>query len=244
MLTNIRLLQQSKFVIDINGIDNKKRFIETDSYLLKHVVNKLKNGFSPCIIICGSQRIGKSFIGVWICYLISKLFGKEFIPEENTFYEPLKAIRKIDKVTKECFLIDEAGDILDAREWYKQTHQALRSIINTQAYKTMLYIFVSPFVVDIDKSLRKHFDFLIRVDSRGRFKTFRYVKKYDEHNSNYVIRRRFLDDMGITMGLIPQPLWNKYQAFSIREKEKIRSKRADDIDIEKKKEETFRDKWL
>ena len=208
---------------DANG---DMKTITTNLHIVYQIMNKMRKGFSPIIVICGSQRIGKSFVGIWLCYLLSLMTGKKFDPTKTTFYEPLKAIQELEYRSREALLIDEAGDVLDVREWYKQTHQALKSIINTQAYKTMLYIFISPFTVDIDKAFRKHFDFQLRVDDRGRAKAFRFIKKYDELNENRAVRRRFLDDIDIRMSMVPEEIWSKYLEFSISEKEKIRKIRS------------------
>lgn len=208
---------------DING---KTRTISTNLHLVYQIFKKLSNGYSPLIVICGSQRIGKSFVGNWLCYLFSSMTGKPFDPTKSTFYEPMEAIRDLEYKSRESLLIDEAGDILDVREWYYQSHQALKSIINTQGYKTMLYIFISPFTTDIDKAFRKHFDFQIRVDARGRMKTFRFVKKYDALYDKQAVYRRFLDDVGLPMSAIPTETWQKYLKYSIEEKEKIRKRRS------------------
>lgn len=224
--------------ISFMGQDEVKRTIITNLYFISQVFRKLKKGYSPTIGICGNQRVGKSFIALWICHTMCCLFGKKFDVENNTFYEPIKAIKDLEHKSREPLLIDEASDVLDVREWYEQTHQALKSIINTQAYKTMLYIFISPFIADIDKSFTKHFDFLIRVDDRGRYKTFRFVKRYDEINIKKVVYRRFLDDCTITMKEVPTVLWDRYINFSIKEKEKIRKKRLGRLT---KKEDKFDD---
>lgn len=219
--------EEDRFLGSISfiGEDGVKRTIETDQYFLYNLFIRLKKGFSPTVAICGSQRIGKSMIGVWLCYIMMKLLGKEYDPTKNTFYEPIKAIEDLGYKEKEPLMIDEAGDVLDAREWYEQTHQALKSIINTQAYKTMLYIFISPFIIDIDKTFRKHFDFLIRVDDKGKYKAFRFVKKYDELNQNKVVYKRFLDDVRVKLSDLPDGIWDRYMLYSISEKEKIRKAR-------------------
>lgn len=236
--------EEDKFIgsVDFFGDDGVKRTIETDQYFIYKVFRRLKMGYSPTVAICGSQRIGKSMIGVWLSYTMMNVLGKEYDPTKNTFYEPIKAIEDLGHKEKEPLLIDEAGDVLDAREWYEQTHQALKSIINTQAYKTMLYIFISPFVIDIDKTFRKHFDFLIRVDDKGRYKAFRFVKKYDELNPNKVVYKRFLDDVRVKLSSLPSDLWDSYLAYSISEKEKIRKARVKKA--EKKPEKGSIEEWV
>lgn len=228
---------EPKFEISMKGVDKRKRTLNTNLYFLDYIFKRINAGFSPLIVICGSQRIGKSFIGVWLCYLMNSLTGKKYNPEKNTFYKPIEAIKDLENKFKDSLLIDEAGDVLDAREWYEQTHQALKSIINTQAYKTMMYIFISPFVIDIDKAFRKHFDFMIRVHGKGKFKVFRYVKKYDATNDNKVVTRLFLDECIIDLNNVPKDIWKRYLKFSIEEKEKIRFRR-----VEKAESKTYRTK--
>jgi len=217
--------QETIFNIEMRNENKEMRKMITNSFFIYQLFRKIQNGFSPLIVICGSQRIGKSFIALWLCNLLAEMTGKPFNMRKNTFYEPLEAIEKLEEKSKEAIFIDEASDIMDAREWYDQTHHALRSMINTQAYKTLMYIFVSPFVVDIDKSVRKHFDFKIRVDARGRFKCFKYIKKYGQEEIKKVTEQIFLDDMGIKLSDLPTQKWEDYLNFSIKEKEKIRKRR-------------------
>lgn len=206
-----------KETIEISG---KK--IDTNLYFLAKILKRIKAGYSPLILICGNQRKGKSFIGVWLCFLFMNLMNKKYDPTKNTFYDPIKAVDDLGDVNKEAWLIDEAGSIIHRREWYKKTNIALDKIIQTQAYKTMLYIFISPFASDIDKTFHKHFDFILRVDDRGRFKAFQIFKKFDEFNQEKAVRRMFLDDIRVTLKDVPKDIWDTYQKYSIEQKEEIR----------------------
>lgn len=203
-------------------IEIGKRSIDTNLYFLSKILKRIKAGYSPLILICGNQRKGKSFIGVWLCYTFMKMMDKDYNPIKNTFYDPVKAVDDLGDVNKEAWLIDEAGSIVHRREWYKKTNIALDKIIQTQAYKTMLYIFISPFASDIDKTFHKHFDFIFRVDDRGRFKVFQIFKKFDEFNQEKAIRRMFLDDVKLTLKDVPTDIWKTYQNYSIEQKEEIR----------------------
>lgn len=206
------------------GIDGKMRETTTNLLFLYKLIRHLKKGFSPIIGICGSQRIGKSFVGVWLSYKLMELMGKQYTPIDHTFYEPVKAIENLEGRRQDPLMIDEAGDILNRREWYAQTHIALSNIINTQAYKGMIYIFISPFISDIDKTFTKHFYFLLRVDDFGRFKAFQYKKKYDAREEKKAVKRIFLDDVYVTMNDLPSGLWERYLAYSIQQKEMLRKK--------------------
>lgn len=220
--------------VEIMGTDGKMRTVSTDLHFLSQLFRKIKKGFSPTVGICGNQRIGKSFVALWLCRFMMQMMGKEFNPEELTFYEPIKAIENLDNRSREALFVDEASDVLDPREWYDQTHLALKSMINTQANKNMLYVFVSPFIIDIDKAISKHFDFLIRVDDRGKFKTFRFLKKFDELNPNKVIRKIFLDDCDIRKAEVPKRIWDRYEKYSFEEKDNIRNRRIEKVKMKGK----------
>ena len=219
-----------------------KKTISTNQIFLHKLFRKLKAGYSQLIIICGQQRIGKSFIGVWLCYLYMALQNKDYDPTMHTFYDPIKSIEGLGNIDREAQLIDEAGSILTKREWFKKTHIALDRIIQTQGYKTMLWVFVSPFTSDIDKTFQKHFDFQLRVDGRGRYKAFQIFKKYDEFRQEKATRRMFLDDVRLKMSDLPKDIWDNYMKFSIAQKEKMRVTTLEEHK-ELKKPKKKKDEW-
>lgn len=203
--------------------------ITTNTNYIIQMFKKLKLGFSPIIAICGCQRIGKSFVGVYLSDLVMKAYNKEYDPVNHTFYEPDKTIEKLEFRNKEPLMIDEASDILDTREWYKKTHQALKSIINNQGYKTIAYIFIAPFITDIDKAFIKHFDFILRVDSKGRYKSWKCIKKYNATTQNRASYPLYLGECGIKLSDVPKNIWKKYEKYSKEEKEKLRLSRLNSL---------------
>lgn len=213
--------------------------IRTSSVFIYQLLKKLKNGYSPIIGICGCQQTGKSFVGVWISQLIYLIKKLDFDPTQITFYEPEKAMEELENKNKDVLLIDEASDVMDYQEWYKQTHRALRSMVNTQAYKNNLYIFIAPFLVQVDKSIRIHCDFEIRVTKRGTFKVWKVVKKYDADNINKATYRVFLDYINIKMSDVPKETWNKYKLYSFEQKEEIRKRRLAEKEKKKKRDDFY-----
>lgn len=208
--------------------------VDTPSAFIYQLLKKLQNGYSPIVGICGCQQTGKSFVGVWLSHLIYEIKKIKFDPREITFYEPDKAMETLESKNKDVLLIDEASDVMDYQEWYKQTHRALRSMVNTQAYKNNLYIFIAPFLVQIDKSIRIHCDFEIRVTKRGAFKVWKIVKMYDADNINNATYRVFLDYLSIKLSDIPKQVWNSYKKYSYEQKEEIRKRRLAEKESENK----------
>lgn len=213
-----------------------KKTIDTNLFYLAKTFKKIKEGYSPIIGICGKQRTGKSLLAVWLCYMFMEFMNKEYDPTKYTFYDPIAAVSNLEDQDRIPLLIDEAGSILHRREFYERLHQSLNKVIQTQGYKTILYIFVSPFISDIDKSFTKHFDFILRVDKRGRYKAFEVMKRYDQNDANKSSYKRFMDDVAIKLSDVPSQVWKSYQYFSIDEKEKMR-KQIEVIEMQKKRKE-------
>lgn len=200
------------------------KVVETPLIFIYQILFKLNKGYSPIIGICGAQRGGKSFVALWITKLIYDISEKKLDLKKVIFYEPEEAIKNLADKEREVEWIDEP-DAIDYQEWYLGAHKAIRSMINTQGYKNNLYIIISPFIAQIDKSLRIHCDYLIRVTQRGEFKVWKYVKKYDAEDMKKTTEKAFLDVVKIKMSDIPKELWDEYEKFSFAEKERIRQKR-------------------
>ncbi len=221
--------------IEFRGQVAFKKILDTNQIFLYKLFSRIKRGYTQLVVICGQQRVGKSFVGIYLSYMFMELQKKEYDPTDHTFYDPIKSIESLGKRNKEPILVDEAGSLLTKREWYKKTHIALDKMIQTQGYKTMLYIFISPFTSDIDKTFLKHFDFQLRVDDRGHYKAFQIFKKYDEFKEEKAIKRLFLNDVKIRLKEVPKEIWDKYLDYSMMQKEKMRKDTVISHENEKKK---------
>ena len=125
-------------------------------------------------------------------------------------------------MTNDVMIIDEGGAFLNSRDWYTRVNKAMDKIVQTQGYRTNLYIIISPHLSSIDKAFQIYIDFLIRVDDRGRFKAFQVFKKYDEAKREKATRRMFLDDIRLPLRSLPSALWNDYLEYSVTKKEELR----------------------
>lgn len=218
---------QKKEEIKIRECKLWGKTVKTKFAFFEQICKKLNNGYSPLIGICGPQRAGKSTIALWLALKIHEASGQEFNMEKMVFYEPDKAIENLTEKNQSVEWIDEP-DALDYQEWYKQTHRAMRSMINTQGYKNNLYIVISPFIAQLDKSLRVHIDYLIDVKSRGHFLVWKTKKKYKSGDLNKAAPLFLIDDCNILLTDIPLNYRREYLKFSIQEKERIRKSRLMD----------------
>ena len=197
--------------------------LHTDIMLLGKLIYLMKRGFSPLIMVVGSQRMGKSFVALWLALQILKFFhaGQKFDVKRNTFYDPIDAVKRLNILKREPLIIDEAGNYLMAKEWYSKINIALEKIIMTQGYLTNCYIMISPFSSDIAKAFRKHFDFLIHVRKRGVAIVKQIPKRYDDLTGKvpvpYTVER-----IKVSKKAIPQNVWRQYEEYSFMKKEEIR----------------------
>ncbi len=201
------------------------KIYRTNITIIGNTLNRMKKNYSPIILICGGQRMGKSFVAVWLANKILRVFhdNKPFDISKHTFYDPIEAIRHIQDMEKEPLIIDEAGSLLNKTEWYNKIIRAFDKIIQTQGYKCNCYIFVSPFGSDIAKTFRKHFDFIIYVRRKGVLKVKKIPKIYDDMTGK-VPRPYSVEQIKIPKNSVPLNLWNEYEAFSFEKKEDMRER--------------------
>jgi len=203
---------------------------KTKIILTGEIIRRMKSNFSPIILVCGSQRSGKSFFALWFALKILNFFHpeKQFDVKRYNFYDPIESIKALDDLQKEPVIIDEAGSMFNKMEYYKRVSIAFDKIIQTQGYKTNLYIFISPFGLDIAKTFRRHFDYIIFVKKRG-FAIIRKVPKRYDLLADKPLNTYFVETITIGKDVIPKEIWKQYEDFSFIQKEKIRIESYDSI---------------
>lgn len=214
--------QPVEFAYNLKVTNNEggKANIKTNLRFLNRIVRQMLNGYSPIICICGKQRQGKSFIGAWLSWLIMSSFSKELCMERNFVYDPMETLTKVNPLYQETFMLDEASASFHRKEWFQRIHIAFDKIIITQGRKVICFIFVSPFVNDIDKSFVKHFDYVVEVEKRGYVKIFGVKKKYASL-ADKPFMRYFLDAIYVPLKTVPAKIWNDYKRYSNQEKDRI-----------------------
>ena len=158
--------------------DGNTRTLNTNIYTLYWLVDRLRKNYSPIIGICGDQRDGKSWFAVYIAYTLLKVMGKEFDVSRNAIYDANIVSKKLKSLVNDCVIFDEASYSYYKREWFKRPHTSLSKVIFTQGRKTLAYIFISPFINDIDKAFTKHFDIIIYSKIRGLAKCYKMRKNH------------------------------------------------------------------
>jgi len=149
-----------------------------------------------------------------------RAFTKGMDFERNLVYDPKEALKKIKPLNLEALILDESSYAYYKREWYDKKHHIFAKIIITQGRKSILYIFISPFINDIDKAFNKHFNIVVDVKKRGFAKVYGYKKNYRSRRENDNLEFHF-DDLYLKETDIPKDIWEKYKKQSVKEKDKI-----------------------
>jgi len=212
------------------------KHVIVNNHYMYHILKRLQNGYSTLIFICGQQRVGKSFIGVYHQWFFNNVFGQD-IDDNNiadvTFYDPETIADKLKR--RRAYIVDEAGVIYGRKEWYTKTARAMSTIVQSQQNLNFVLLFISPFFVDVNSSIAKNFDYTMRVDQRGAFKVFKMHKKYDATKPQDAFYPRFMDNCYLHKTDLPADIWNIYEKYSFAQKENIRLEQVKMIRKEKRK---------
>jgi len=217
----IKKLERKKYLYTFKKKGGKE--YNTNIILIGSIIRRMNRKFAPMILVCGGQRSGKSFFALWLALKILKWYHpeKEFDIKKYVYYDPAESLRALSFLEKEPLIIDEAGSIFHKMEFYNRQTRAMDKIIQTQAYKCNVYIFVSPFMSDISKPFKKHFDFIVLIPKRGLGVVYTVPKKYHVMTDKE-IKPYFTETISVTKKHIPKKYWDMYEQFSFEQKEKIR----------------------
>ena len=184
----ISRVEEKDFIYNIKRPDGTH--LRTSIIILGKILNEMKKGFSPLILIVGKQRSGKSFFALWLALQIMNFFKRDFDFKRNTFYDPMLAIRNLNKLNKEVVILDESGYYLHNKEFFSKVNKATEKIIITQGYLCNCYIFCVPFASSINKGIRKEFNFVVTMKKEV-WQSFAKFQKtimiYQAHNQNRIL---------------------------------------------------------
>lgn len=206
----------------------------TNIYVLFWILKRLKRGYSPIIGICGDQRDGKSWFAMWFLWKILSVFDKQFDPEKHLIYSPKEIDSKLAGITEDVIVFDEAAYSYYKRLWYRSPNTSLSKIIFVQGRRVRAYIFISPFINDIDKAFTKHFDVIIDVQRRGIAKTYRMKKRHmaftDREN-----KPKWKGDILLDTENMPDEFLNVLAQYK-----EVSERKKDELEAEDKEEEENR----
>jgi len=139
------------------------------SVILEFAANKQSQGFSPIILICGEQRLGKTMLAFLMAW---QLIKEKFEVDKHYFTSVNEFALAFDKYNNKVLIYDEVGQELDPFRAMDKLNRAFSHIVQTQAFKTNILFVVLPFAIDFTKGHRKYVKAVIEVRKRGVYKAY------------------------------------------------------------------------
>lgn len=148
--------------------------------ILNNVFLIIRKNFDCVFLIDGMEGTGKSILGIFLGYVLSK--GK--LQVNNIAEDCDDAIRKLEGLpNKSVIIIDEGGLMFSSTEVMKKEQRKLVKILNVIRQKQMILIIVSPSFFNLNKYVsveRSRFLLHVYTDeqlNRGRFAYFGFKTK-------------------------------------------------------------------
>jgi len=146
---------------------------------IQNIVNFFKKGYSPIIVFTGEMRCGKTtkafMTACWLSWLI---WGKRWNWEDQVITSLKQFVKKIDTKKEEIIFLDEVQGFLNAKEWYSQKNIIFNKIMQSQAYKHMIFILVLPYARGMAKDHRRLIHILFWVKNRKVMYPVLFKKKF------------------------------------------------------------------
>lgn len=137
--------------------------------MVRNIVNKMKRGDSPVILIDGNPNAGKTVLGALICQEINFHFHNKDIwdPKKYAFWDIGRLAEEIDSIVKRPILIPEAGFDLAFDRWMSPANRFFDIILQTQRVLGNCYILNVPVNMDLAKRQRRKSHYRVFVKKHG-----------------------------------------------------------------------------
>jgi hypothetical protein len=146
---------------------------------LDNIVKFYKKGYSPILVFTGEMRCGKTtkayLIAHWLSWLI---FNKPWDWRDSVITNIKQFVEMIDSSKEEIIFLDEVQGFLNAKEWYSPNNIVFNKILQSQAYKHMIFILVLPYALGMAKDHRRLIHMLFWVKNRRNVYPVLFRKKF------------------------------------------------------------------
>lgn len=160
-----------------------------ENSIIRYIANRvLRNNKNMLVALTGQVGSGKSWSGLSMCEMYSKLTGIPFDPSVHvisSLKELLKLItsKDVDKNVRvgTAILFDEPQVEANSRAWQSEVNQAFNALMSTFRNQRLVVFFALPYLEMIDKQSRILF--------MGEFR----VEGFDRNTKITTIKPRFLE---------------------------------------------------
>ena len=144
-------------------------FYPTAPFFIRHLLWRKKLNMATIILIVGSIRSGKSYLGLKLCEIYSKWAKLPAFDVKKQFsFDVLPFLRWSKTATDSIYGLDEIGVNLPPREWYSIQSKIFSNFTQTQGFRRNVLIMMLPNAKFLLSSIRIMCNYIIIMRTQGR----------------------------------------------------------------------------
>jgi len=157
--------------------------------LINGICNDVNKGYAPVVVISGQMGKGKSMAALELARILHNeihLMQEELTPDniqDHLFYNVVPFLKFVYNNKRKVAIIDEAGVNLNSKDFHDKFNRKVDKTIQTMRKNNNVYIFVTPRIMDLDKSIRNFIDYKIEAIGKGVLKPTKIKAKHAKLNS-------------------------------------------------------------
>lgn len=188
-----------------------------NSIALTFMRDRVKAGYSPVMLVVGAPRSGKSLTAIDIAMKLAKTLRWKFMLEDTYFFGLEKFMDAFKSLRGRIIIIDEIGMDMDAHEWFSDFNKCFNYLIQTQAYKTNIYILVVPYAGYVARVHIPMIDLIGEKLGRTRISYYRVSPQYASVKAAKFIFSRYWETIKDIM-LPPEYMVKAYKKLERKNK--------------------------
>lgn len=207
----------------------RNKIVNTDSNMIPNILGDVQEGYSPIILVCGRQRLGKTRFAATLANIFQVFLYYEWFDTTNFYLRPRNLLQGIRDEGLQIMILDEAGSSgggLNKSEWFGELNGLFDYILQTQGNLRNIYIMVLPFASDLTTDIRKYIDYNMAGKKRGQFKAYKIYKREDQLVKNLKdFKQVFIEMMEFKLGDLPNNIWKIVETKCNKIKEESRKEK-------------------
>jgi hypothetical protein len=148
------------------------------SWLLRAILYRRYLNMNTFLLIVGGVRTGKSFTGLKIMEMISKLLNIPFGVTKQVSFELRPFLEWSRTATYSFYMLDEIGVSLSTSDWWTLQSKIMRNFAQTQGFRGNTLIMTVPNIAFFQKHFRFMCNYGIETVRQGQVSVYKIVVRH------------------------------------------------------------------
>jgi hypothetical protein len=245
----LRDIQYNDYVeADQADFDNNTVIIDGEKYHLvfRAICNDIIKGLSPVICIHGTKQTGKSVLLMYLVHVLHHEIGimaGRWRPESHLCYSVSDFFQIALNYIRECIVIDEAGELLKAEDYYSPYNRANKTGLELLGLLKHAVFYISTDHSDIDSRIRQEDKYKFTADPENvhHFNIEKII--YEKGSEKREVKERVdFGSIKAPISEIPEGLKSNYRSKEYKFKNK-EGREARDIAFQKERERNMEQRF-